>query len=64
MNGIICEAIYPRVSRDLDDMPIRVFYFDGTDRDHDRDVEIFLELANTYRRRKKTRRVYPEHFAN
>ena len=63
MNGIICEAVYPRVSKDLEDMPIRVFYFDGTDRDHDRDVEIFLELANTYRRRKKVKRVYPAHFA-
>ncbi|MBT3341428.1 MAG: hypothetical protein HN404_00400, partial [Gemmatimonadetes bacterium] len=64
MNGIICEAVYPRVSRDLDNLPIRVFYFDGTDRDHDRDVEIFLELANTYRRRKKVPRVYPDRFTD
>ena len=64
MNGIICEAVYPRVSRDLDDLPIRVLFFDGTGRDYDRDVEIFLELANTYRRRKKVQRVYPDHFVH
>jgi len=56
MNGIITEAIYPQVSRDHDDMPIRVFYFDGTQGDLDRDVGIFLELAKTYRRRKKVAR--------
>ncbi|GAB4243393.1 MAG: hypothetical protein Kow00129_02540 [Thermoleophilia bacterium] len=53
MNGIVTEAIYPRVSRDHDDIPIRVFYFDGTQSDLDRDVGIFLELARTYKRRKR-----------
>jgi predicted nucleotide-binding protein (sugar kinase/HSP70/actin superfamily) len=53
MNGIVTEAVYPRVSRDHDNIPIRVFYFDGTNSDLDRDVGIFLELAKTYRRRKK-----------
>ncbi len=53
MNGIVTEAIYPRVSRDHDNIPIRVFYFDGTHSDLDRDVGIFLELAKTYKRRKK-----------
>jgi predicted nucleotide-binding protein (sugar kinase/HSP70/actin superfamily) len=53
MNGIVTEAIYPRVSREHDDIPIRVFYFDGTHSDLDRDVGIFLELAKTYKRRKK-----------
>ena len=56
MNGIVNEAVYPVVSRDHDDIPIRVFYFDGTNKDLDRDVGIFLELANTYKRRKKTTR--------
>lgn len=56
MNGIVTEAIYPRVSKDHDDIPIRVFYFDGTHSDLDRDVGIFLELAKTYKRRKKIRR--------
>ncbi len=53
MNGIVTEAIYPRVSKDHDHIPVRVFYFDGTHSDLDRDVGIFLELAKTYKRRKK-----------
>jgi predicted nucleotide-binding protein (sugar kinase/HSP70/actin superfamily) len=53
MNGIVTEAIYPRISREHDNIPIRVFYFDGTHSDLDRDVGIFLELAKTYKRRKK-----------
>ncbi|MCJ7796005.1 MAG: hypothetical protein MUQ56_04460, partial [Thermoleophilia bacterium] len=53
MNGIITEAIYPKVSREHDNIPIRVFYFDGTQSDLERDVGIFLELAATYKRRKK-----------
>jgi predicted nucleotide-binding protein (sugar kinase/HSP70/actin superfamily) len=52
MNGIICEAIYPRVSRDNGGIPIRNFYFDGTQSDLERDVGIFLELAGNYRARK------------
>jgi predicted nucleotide-binding protein (sugar kinase/HSP70/actin superfamily) len=56
MNGIVTEAIYPRVSKDHDHIPIRVFYFDGTQSDLDRDVGIFLELAKTYKRRKKMTR--------
>jgi predicted nucleotide-binding protein (sugar kinase/HSP70/actin superfamily) len=52
MNGIICEAIYPRVSRDNGGIPIRNFYFDGTQSDVDTDIEIFLELARNYRKRK------------
>jgi len=51
MNGIICEAIYPRVSRDNGSIPIRNFYFDGTQSDLERDVGIFLELARNYRSR-------------
>ena len=56
MNGIITEAVYPKVSREHDNIPIRVFYFDGTQSDLDRDVGIFLELARTYKRRKKVAR--------
>jgi predicted nucleotide-binding protein (sugar kinase/HSP70/actin superfamily) len=52
MNGIICEAIYPRVSRDNGGIPIRNFYFDGTQSDLERDLGIFLELARNYRSRK------------
>lgn len=50
MNGIICEAIYPRVSQDNGGIPIRNFYFDGTQADLERDVGIFIELARDYRR--------------
>jgi predicted nucleotide-binding protein (sugar kinase/HSP70/actin superfamily) len=60
MNGIVCEAIYPRVSRDLGGMPIRTFYFDGTQSDLDRDLGVYMELARTYMRRKKHPRVYPK----
>ncbi|MGO9097718.1 MAG: hypothetical protein ACLQGV_21145 [Bryobacteraceae bacterium] len=56
MNGIVCEAVYPRVSRDLGGIPIRNFYFDGTQNDLDRDLGVYLELARTYQRRKKHQR--------
>ncbi len=62
MNGIVTEAIYPKLQKDLENMPIRTFYFDGTQGDLERDVGIFLELANTYRRRKQKHRVYPACF--
>ena len=62
MNGIVTEAVYPRLQKDLGNMPIRTFYFDGTQGDLERDVGIFLELANTYGRRKKKPRVYPAYF--
>ncbi len=62
MNGITCEAIYPNLSRDHDGIPIRIFYFDGTQSNLDRDVGIFLELAKSYQRRKKKKRVYPSCF--
>jgi predicted nucleotide-binding protein (sugar kinase/HSP70/actin superfamily) len=62
MNGIVTEAVYPSLSHDLDDMPIRVFYFDGTQGDLERDVGIFIELARTYQRRKHKTRRYPAYF--
>lgn len=62
MNGIVTQAVYPVVQRDLDGLPIRVFYFDGTQADLERDVGIFIELARTYQRRKKTVRRYPAYF--
>jgi predicted nucleotide-binding protein (sugar kinase/HSP70/actin superfamily) len=52
MNGIVCEAIYPRVSRDLGGIPIRNFYFDGTQSDLDRDLGVYMELARSYRKRR------------
>jgi predicted nucleotide-binding protein (sugar kinase/HSP70/actin superfamily) len=62
MNGIVCEAVFPSVSRDHDGIPIRNFYFDGTQSDLDRDVGIFMELALTYRKRKRISRRYPAYF--
>ena len=62
MNGIVTQAVYPVVQRDLDGLPIRVFYFDGTQADLERDVGIFIELARTYQRRKKKTRRYPAYF--
>jgi predicted nucleotide-binding protein (sugar kinase/HSP70/actin superfamily) len=51
MNAIVTEAIYPKLSREHDDFPVRLFYFDGTQTDLDRDAGIFLELARGYQRR-------------
>jgi predicted nucleotide-binding protein (sugar kinase/HSP70/actin superfamily) len=51
MNGIVCEAIYPRISRDLGGIPIRNFYFDGTQSDLDRDLGVYMELARGYGKR-------------
>ncbi|MDD5542539.1 MAG: hypothetical protein PHX83_05135 [Acidobacteriia bacterium] len=58
MNGTVTEAIYPRVSRDHDHLPIKNFYFDGTQADLNRDVGIFLELARSYQHRKKVKRPF------
>jgi predicted nucleotide-binding protein (sugar kinase/HSP70/actin superfamily) len=52
MNGIVSEAVYPRLSQDLGGFPIRNFYFDGTQSDLDRDVGIYLELARSYSEKK------------
>jgi hypothetical protein len=62
MNGIVTEAVYPKVSRDHEHIPLRNFFFDGTASDLDRDVGIFMELARTYQSRKKVRRIYPFNF--
>ena len=56
MNGIISESIYPNVSDDLDGMPIRTFYFDGTQSNLDEDVAIFMEMATYYSHNKNSRR--------
>ena len=59
MNGIVGEAVYPRISRDNAGIPIRNFYFDGTHSDLDRDIGIFLELAKSYQRSKPWPRKLP-----
>ena len=62
MNGIITEAIYPSFSKDHNNMPCRVFYFDGINQDLDRDVGIFIELVKGYIGRKKVERRYNRFF--
>ncbi len=62
MNGIICEGVYPSVSAACEDVPMRTFYFDGTNSDIERDLEIFLDLARSYQKRKTHQRVYPDYF--
>jgi predicted nucleotide-binding protein (sugar kinase/HSP70/actin superfamily) len=62
MNGIVSEALYPRLSQDHAGIPIRNVYVDGTGRDLSPDLEIFLELARTYQRNKPYARRYPATF--
>jgi predicted nucleotide-binding protein (sugar kinase/HSP70/actin superfamily) len=57
MNGIVCESIYPKVSRDCEGLPIRTFYFDGSQTDLENDLGIFMELVHNYNRRKTKKRV-------
>lgn len=53
MNGIVSEAVYPRLSKDYGGIPIRNFYFDGTQSELDRDLGIYMELARSYREKKQ-----------
>ncbi|MGD8454580.1 MAG: hypothetical protein PVJ57_22425 [Phycisphaerae bacterium] len=62
MNGIVSEAVYPALSADHDDLPIRSLYFDKVNTNLDRDLEIFLDLARAYQRRKRHQRIYPDFF--
>ncbi|NBB95644.1 MAG: hypothetical protein GVY16_07870 [Planctomycetes bacterium] len=62
MNGIVSEAVYHDVSADHEHLPIRNFYFDATSSNMDRDLDIFMELADSYRKRKTRTRRYPAYF--
>jgi hypothetical protein len=62
MNGIVSEAIYPKLSRVYGGIPIRNFYFDGTQADLDRDLGIYMELARSYREKKTFARQFPAYF--
>ena len=59
MNGIVTEAVYPRVSADCGDMPIRNLFFDGTGTSLGHTLDVFMELARSYQARKKVERAYP-----
>jgi len=63
MNGVVSEAIYPKLSRDYAGIPIRNFYFDGQQSDLDRDIEIYLELARSYREKKSYEHFSPSRFS-
>jgi predicted nucleotide-binding protein (sugar kinase/HSP70/actin superfamily) len=63
MNGIVSEAVYPKISKDFGGIPIRNFYFDGTQSDLDRDLGIYMELARSYREKKQWPRRYPAYFS-
>ena len=62
MNGIVSEALYPRLSQDHAGLPVKSVYVDGTGRDLTSDLEIFLELARTYQANKPHARAYPPTF--
>ena len=64
MNGIVSEAVYPKISKDFGGIPIRNFYFDGTQSDLDRDLGIYMELARSYREKKQWPRKYPAYFSS
>lgn len=52
MNGIVSEAVYPIVSREEGGIPIRSLYVDKATSRMDEGLELFVELARDYRRRK------------
>ena len=59
MNGIVSEAVYPRLSRDCDGLPVRVLYFDGTRADRRYELDIFMDLVREYMGRKRVVRAFP-----
>jgi predicted nucleotide-binding protein (sugar kinase/HSP70/actin superfamily) len=56
MNGIVCEAVYPSVSKDLNGLPIRTLYFDGTPQDLEGNLPVYMDLARGYQRKKTVAR--------
>jgi predicted nucleotide-binding protein (sugar kinase/HSP70/actin superfamily) len=62
MNGIVTEAVLPVLSREHEDLPVRNFYFDASTSNMERDLDIFMELAGAYHRRKSPVRRYPRCF--
>ena len=65
MNGIVSEAIYPKVSRDHENFPIKSMYFDGSSNTSiERDLPIFMEIVRGYSKRKTKKRVFPNYLKN
>lgn len=52
MNGIVSQVVYPKISEDYDHIPVRIFYFDGVPFDLQGDIEIFMEMVWSYRKRR------------
>lgn len=52
MNGIVSETVYPVISRDHDQIPIRVLYVDGVPTDLENHLQIFMELAKSYQKQR------------
>jgi predicted nucleotide-binding protein (sugar kinase/HSP70/actin superfamily) len=52
MNGIVSEAIYPKISRDCGGIPIHSLYFDGTQKALKQELGVFMELVRSYRERR------------
>jgi len=59
MNGIVSEAIYPKISGDCGGIPIRSLYFDGTQKALKRELGIFMELVQGYREKRLENLVEP-----
>ncbi len=59
MNGIVSEAVYPQVSRDHGKVPIRSFYVDQGTSPVEEGLELFLQLALSYRRRRHPGESFP-----
>jgi predicted nucleotide-binding protein (sugar kinase/HSP70/actin superfamily) len=57
MNASACAAFYPRLSRELDGLPIRNFYFNGGKLDWSAALDEYLGAVRAYRERKAQRRM-------
>jgi predicted nucleotide-binding protein (sugar kinase/HSP70/actin superfamily) len=49
MNGIVSEAMYPRISKDLGGLPIRSLYFDGAPVDLEAELGVFVEMVKRFK---------------
>ncbi len=45
MNGMVSEAIYPKLSRDHGNLPIRTLYFDGSRAADEQELVLFKVLS-------------------
>lgn len=57
MNSSACAAFYTKLGQDLDGLPIRRLYFNGTKRDWSTVLDEFLGLARVHREHKEERRI-------